>query len=187
MIKIDAALGVKIADILPKNLFQVGDCIIISGNGFVADGIEWITSGKASHVAIYIGGGEQFVIEARMHGIEKNSVNRLFKDVNHFVVRRIPGLTVEQAEKMKEKAYSFLGKHYDFRLFSSLGAYYLLKKIGITWNALLGNNKNEMICNELYRLCAEEAGYSFSNNPKSETPKTYLETDKLQTVFELSI
>lgn len=177
----------KIVDLIPKNLFQVGDCILISGNGFVSDGIEWITDGKASHVAIYVGGGEQFVIEAREHGIEKNGVQRLFRDVNHFTVRRIPGLTVENAEKMKAKAYSLLGKKYDYRLFSSLGAYYLLKKIGITWNGLLGENKNEMICNELYRLCALEAGFIATEYPMSETPKTYLETPLLKTVFELVI
>lgn len=177
----------KISDFIPEYTFQVGDCLIISGDGFISDGIEWVTGGIVSHVAIYVGGGDNGIIEAREHGVERNTVDRLFKDVNRFVCRRIIGLTVEQSEIMKTKAYSLIKKNYDYRFFFSLGLFYMLKKLGITWFSLLGENKNELICNELYRLCALEAGISFTQRVYAETPDTYLTSALMNTVLDIKI
>lgn len=149
--------------------FQTGDILIIDGEGFISDGIEWVTGGPWSHCALYVGGGEQHIIEAVGDGVEISTVRVLLKRAKKIMVKRIPGLTVEAAERMKEKAYGLVSLNYDYRQFFTLGIYCLLRKIGIRWSALVRAKKSQTICSELIALAAAEIPFNLGD-PKKVTP-----------------
>lgn len=134
---------------------------------------------------MYVGGGEGYVIEATEAGIEKNPLGPLLKKANAYCVRRIPKLTVEQAELMKEKAYSLLydqSDKYDFIQLLSLGLYYGFRKIGITCSWLVRNNPNKMICSELFAVCCLVIPLKFKSRIKLNTPASLYETPQMETV-----
>lgn len=172
---------------LDTKLLMPGDCILVSGKGFISRGIKWFTNSKYSHVALYIGGGEGYVIEATAAGVEKNKFSSLLKGADGICIRRYPGLTIEQVELIKQKAYGLLYENYDFLQFLSMVPYFLLRKIGITWNALLFNKRTKMICSELFGVCYYAAGILFKSSMKklkSLTPEDLYSDKKLITVIE---
>lgn len=163
---------------------QAGDCILFSGKGFVSRGIKFFTDSKWTHAAIYVGGGEGFVIEATAAGVEKNPLAPLLKKASAYCVRRIPDLTVEQAELMKEKAYGLIYEEYDFVQLVSLGIYYAFRKIGISCGWLVRNAPGKMICSELYAVCALCVPLKFKSKTKLVTPAMLYETRLMTTVEE---
>ncbi len=166
-------------------ILQPGDCILFSGKGFVSRGIMWFTSSKYSHVAMYVGGGEGYVIEATAAGVEKNKLEPLINHSSGYCVRRIPGLTVEQAELMKDKAYGLIYDKYDFVQLLSLGLYYGMRKLGISCSWLVRNVPGKMICSELYAVCCLTIPLKFKSRTKLVTPETLHETDLMETILEV--
>ena len=176
---------------------QVGDCILIEGEGLVADGIEWMEGGEVSHTALYVGGGEAKIIEALSNGVKIQKLDKYFKDDYRIVIRRIPGLEVAEAEEMKAYAYSQVDKPYDFNQFVSLGFYFILNKLGIddllrNWfhyevDNNVDDNENAIICSELYARAAKEAGYNLcgKKNMSLITPQDLLKSTRMETVIEV--
>lgn len=164
---------------------QPCDVIFFSGKGFVSRGIRFFTNSEWSHVALYVGGGEGYVIEATAAGVEKNKLAPLIKHAAKWEVRRFDNLTVEEAELMKAKAYSLIYENYDFLQVLSLGVYYAFRKIGLTWSALVANTNGKMICSELVAVCALCINRKFKSKTKLVTPKTLYDSCHLHKVYEL--
>ena len=177
----------NISDYIPEHIFQPCDCIIVHGEGIISGAIEWFTGGPASHVALYIGGGDRSIIEACAGGIEKNPISHLFGSAKRITVRRYPNLKVKEAEAIKAKAYTLLNNNYDYRLLFSSAVYFLFAKIGIKWKALLVNDRKKQHCSELFAICYKAVRITFAKRTKMVTPKTLLETKKLKTILEVEI
>lgn len=168
------------------HIYQPGDCFLFSGDSFVSRGIKWFTNSEWSHVAMYVGGGEGYVIEATAAGVEKNKLDSLTKHATKYCARRIPRLTVEQSENMKTAAYSMIASQdpYDFIQLASLGLYFGIRKIfGKAPAWLVKNTKNSMICSELFAVCALTIPLKFAKQTKLVTPATLFDTDLMETVY----
>jgi len=161
-----------------------GDILLFSGKGFISRGIKFFTNSEYSHVAIAVSGTE--CIEATAAGVEKSDIQTLINKTEHFCVRRID-LTMEQAEKIKERAYQLLYESYDFLQFISMIPYLLLRKIGITWNSLIFNSRVRMICSELVGVCLKYADVINTPNYyiKRYTPDSWYKFEKAKTILEL--
>ena len=101
-----------------KNVLQMADSVLYHNNkkNIISEGIEWFSNGHASHVDIYVGGGDQGVIGATEGGITKRNLFSYIKPEYTVTVRRIKGITVDQAARMKDAAYSDIRKRtaYDY-------------------------------------------------------------------------
>lgn len=169
---------------MPTLILHPGDCILIQGKSFVSRGIMWFTKSKYSHVAMYVGGGKGYIVEATAAGVEINKLEDLIKHSSAYAVRRIPGLTVDQAEAMKDKAYALIYDDYDFVQLASLGLYYLLRKCGISWSLLVRSARNKMICSELFAVCCLVIPIKFKSKTKLVTPDTLYTTSLMETILE---
>ncbi len=167
---------------------QLGDCILMQTDGLVADGIEWFSDGEVSHTAIYVGGGERKIIESLIDGVKVKKLDKYFHGKYTIFVRRINNLKVEQAEKMKEYAYSRVNKPYDFIQFITLGFYFIMVKLGIRnkTNVIADDDKKD-ICSELFNDAASHAGIRlFRTKPHSViTPQDLLECERMETIVEV--
>lgn len=171
---------------MDTSILQPGDCILFGGKSFISRGIKWFTDSKYSHVAIYVGGGEGFCIEATEAGVEKNPVAPLMAKAACYAVRRIPNLTVEQAELMKAKAYSLIYDGYDFVQLASLGLYYGVRKIfGKAPAFLVRNAQGKMICSELFAVAALTIPLKFKKQTKLVTPDTLADTNLMTTILTM--
>ena len=173
----------NIDDLNLKSLIP-GDCILLGGKGIISRGIKWFTNSKYSHAAIYVGGGNNYVIEATLVGVEKNKIHSLIEHADKICIRRIFNLSAEDAELMKNKAYQLLYNSYDVLQFVSYIPYFLFRKIGINLPFLVINKRNKMVCSELYAVCALAAGIKFAKNPKLVTPEILYRTHKMETIYE---
>jgi hypothetical protein len=126
-----------------------GDFILFAGKSFIARGIKLFSGSKWTHAAQLVGNG--YVIEANQPGVEKSLLAPLIKSASHICILRVPNLTVDNAELMKDAAYSMLsvGTEYDIINLISLAPYFLLRKIGINAPWLVWSAKGEVICSEL--------------------------------------
>ena len=169
--------------------FQLGDVILFQGTAFISRGIEWFSKSKWSHAALYVGGGNGYIIEATGAGVERNKLETSLHGCSSYCVRRMPNLTMEQAELIKDKAYSLIYKKdkYDFIQLLTLGIYFTLRKIGITWAWLVDNMPNKMICSELVAVCYLTLPIKFKSKIKLVTPETLYSTGILTTIEELEI
>ncbi|MEM5778792.1 MAG: YiiX/YebB-like N1pC/P60 family cysteine hydrolase [Candidatus Aenigmatarchaeota archaeon] len=177
----------KVGIEIDTKMLQPGDCVLISGEHFISRGIKWFTNSKYNHVALYVGGGEGYVIEATEAGVEKNKLSKLLQSASGVCIRRVPNLTVFQAELIKNKAYQLLYQNYDFLQFISMIPYFLFRKIGFNFPFLLLNSRNRMICSELYAVCLYAAGIKLKSSIKkfkSITPEDLYRSDLLVTVYE---
>jgi len=165
-------------------ILQPGDCILFKGKGFISRGIRWFTDSEWNHVVIYVGGGNNYIVEAVMDGVEKNEILPLLKKAEKFCVRRIPDLTVENSELMKAKAYSLMYEPYDKLQFAGLAIYNLLRKIGIKASFLVPNKRDSIICSELYAVCALTISIKFKKKISLVTPDVLGKSDILTTVYE---
>jgi hypothetical protein len=162
-----------------------GDILLFSGKGFISRGIRFFTKSKYSHTAIAVSGTE--CIEATSAGVEKSNIQSLVNKTEGFCVRRIESLTVKESEMIKEKAYQLLYEDYDFLQLISMAPYFLLRKIGITWNFLIFNSRTRMICSELVGVCLMYAGIIKVPNYyiKRYTPESWYTFKKAKTILEL--
>ena len=72
-------------------------------------------AGCATHTALYVGGGKNYIIEAAASGVRKHKLTAYVGKERYQVdVFFKPDLTVLQVEKIKSYAYSKLGRRYDF-------------------------------------------------------------------------
>ena len=172
---------------MDTSILQPCDVILLSGKNFISRGIKFFTDSKYSHAALYVGGGEGYVIEATAAGVEKNRLNDIIKKDSAYCVRRIPDLTVDQAEAMKAKAYSLIYEDYDVLQMLTLGVYFAFRKLGITWSALVSNAKNRMVCSELVAVACLCIPLKFRNKTKLVTPEDLHSTDKLVTILEAEV
>ena len=169
---------------LDLKTLQLGDILLFQGKSFISRGIMYFTKSKYSHAALYIGGGENYIIEATGAGVEKNLVAPLIAQADAFCVRRIPDLTVENAELMKDKAYSLIYSSYDTKQLLSLGVYYTLRKLGLNWDWLVSNNPQRITCSELVAVACLCIPLKFAAKVKDVTPETLYLSNKLVTVVE---
>ena len=169
---------------LDLTTLHTGDCILFKGKGFISRGIQWFTDSEYSHVAMYVGGGNNQVIEATEAGVEINPILPLLKAADRVCVRRIPNLKVDDAEKMKAKGYSLIYEHYDYLQFAGLAIYFLFRKIGIQLSKLIPNSRVMMICSELFAVCAMIIPIIFKDNTALVTPGTLYSTELMNTVWE---
>lgn len=172
---------------MDTSILQPGDCILIGGASFISRGIKLFTGSKYSHCMMYVGGGDGFVIEAIESGVEKTPLSKAIKGATDICARRIPGLTVEQVECMKDKAYSLIYEDYDYLQIAGLAVYQALKAIGIKWMALIPSNSTKMICSELYAVCAMTIPLKFKVRAKLVTPETLASTTDMKTIYEEKI
>lgn len=162
-----------------------GDIIFFRGRSFISRGIRWFTNSKWNHVGMALDGTN--LIEATAAGVEKNNLEELLKRSEKFCIRRVPDLTVEEVELMKDKAYALLYDEYDFLQFISMIPYFLLRKIGINCPFLLFNSRDKMICSELVSVLLWTIDIKIVKNMKSLkkiTPEDLYKFNRLNTVFE---
>jgi hypothetical protein len=114
---------------------QIGDIILFRNNApnFIADGIEWFENGSVSHVALYVGGGDAAVIEYTVGGCLRTPLSHFYADNMTIIVRRIPGLTVEDAEKIKARAYADYEAKKPYDYLSYIGFIYMQFRRKIGW------------------------------------------------------
>jgi len=163
---------------------QPGDCVLLGGKGVVSRGIKWFTDSKYSHATLYVGGGKNYIIEATLAGVERNRIQDVLVHAERICIRRIPNLTVEEVELMKNKAYSLIYDSYDIPQFISYIPYFLFRKVGINLPFLVFNNRQKMVCSELYGVCALAAGIKLFRNIKLITPEFLYRTLKMVTILE---
>ena len=162
-----------------------GDIVLVAGKGWLSKSIMFLTDSKWSHVALYIGGGRRAVLEAVDDGVEENAFATTAKGHTRIAIRRLPGLTVEQAEAIKTAAYRELNRPYDYVQLVTLGVYSLARKyLGLRWSALVKNKKRAIICSELVELAYGAAGVHFAGKDKMVTPDTLAAAENLITVYE---
>lgn len=109
---------------------QPCDILLFHNNkpNVLGDGIEWFSDGHVSHVAMYVGGGDQSMIHYAIGGCQKMKVADYCKDWTTIIVKRYPGLTVEQSEKVKDNAYKDLGKGRPYDYISYIGFMWMCLK-----------------------------------------------------------
>lgn len=167
---------------MDTKILQPGDFILFSGKSFISRGIKIFSGSKWSHIAIFIGNG--YVIEATAAGVEKNLLAPLISKAAGIAVVRIPDLSVENMELMKDKAYSMLGEKYDVWQLLTMAPYFLLRKIGIIAPFLIGDKAGEVVCSALCAMCAMVIPIKFAKSIKTVTPDTIYKSDKVVKVYE---
>src|SRR3990172_1847958 len=164
---------------MDTSILQPCDFILFSGKSFISRGIKFFSKSKWSHIVIYVGGGSNYIIEATAAGVEKNELVPLLKHADAIAVVRIPGLTVENSELMKAKAYSMLGDKYDFWQLITFSAYFSLRKIGIICPWIIGDKAGEVVCSALCDICTMVIPLKFAKTVKQVSPQTIYESDKV--------
>lgn len=166
-------------------ILHPADIVLVAGKGWLSKSIMFLTNSKWSHAALYVGGGRQAVLEAVDDGVEENPFVTTAKGHTRVAIRRLPGLTVQQAEAIKTEAYKRLNKPYDFVQLVTLGVYEVARKyLGVRWSALVKNSKRAMICSELVEVAYGAAGINFARKDKMVTPDTLADAENLVTVYE---
>lgn len=164
---------------------HTADIVLVAGKGWISKSIMFLTDSKWSHAALYVGGGRQAVLEAVDDGVEENPFVTTAKGHTRIAIRRLPDLTVEQAEAIKAVAYKELNRPYDYVQLVTLGVYSVVRKyLGVRWSALVKNSKKSMICSELVEVAYAAAGVHFAKKDKMVTPDTLGEAENLVTVYE---
>ena len=148
-----------------------GDFLLFSGSSFIDRGIE-VFAGKYSHATQFVGNG--YLIEATEAGVEKNTLAPLVKQADSIAVLRVPNLSVDDAERLKNGAYAQLtvGLRYDFINLFSLAPYFALRKIGINVPWLVLSATGRVICSEMCALNLLAINIKLAEDPKLVAPQT---------------
>jgi cell wall-associated NlpC family hydrolase len=170
---------------MDTSLLQPGDIIFFQGKSFISRGIRTFSSSKWSHVALFLGNG--YVIEATAAGVEKNLVAPLFAHASRVAVGRIPNLTVENMELMKDKAYSMIGDKYDVWQLLTFSLYFAFRKIGIIWPFLIGDKAGAVVCSALIAICCMVIPLKLGKTPKTSSPESIYSSGKIEIVLEEEI
>jgi Permuted papain-like amidase enzyme, YaeF/YiiX, C92 family len=170
-----------------EKILVPGDAIVFHHTGldFVADGIMWFENGNVSHVAVYVGDG--CLVEALEKGVAKTQLSSYFDTKHDWCIRRVSGMTMQQEKDLVAKALTLVGDKYDYWQLFTLMIFSAVKKITKkSFNWLVGNKVNTMICSEVFAVSAVAAGLSLFNvDVKEVMPQTILECDKMFTVKEV--
>lgn len=108
-----------------QKIIKIGDAIVTRTDGEIT---AIVIPGYWKHLAIYIGDGK--IIEASTSGVRIRYLADLIMRVDSFAIMRNPVLRDYQRNTMKEFLLKQEGKPYDFQL--------------------LGNDREEFYCSELY-------------------------------------
>jgi uncharacterized protein YycO len=92
---------------ITADALQVGDIIVSTTTAFDSGVIRFATKSQVSHSAIYIGEGQ--VVEAIGQGVTLRSLDASLAGDSLAVAYRVPGLTKEQATKVRD----YLGRNLD--------------------------------------------------------------------------
>ena len=98
---------------IDTSALQIGDIILSTTNQVPSKLIRFATNSPVSHSMLYVGGGQ--VVEAVGEGVRLVPIETALADANFAVAVRYPGLTNEQALKIRDYADHQLGKPYDYR------------------------------------------------------------------------
>lgn len=166
---------------------QIGDCILIEADNIISDGIQWFSSGDVNHAAVYLGGGKRKIIEALMDGVKVKTLDKYYNNKYTIYIRRIRDLKVEQAEQMKNLAYEYVDRPYDFIQFITLAFYFIAKKLGIRREGLVADSKDAIICSELFNVLAKRAGIKLFKKVKDSvvTPHDLLKCKRMDTIIKI--
>lgn len=176
-----------------EHIPQLGDCILIHDlrPNIIGAGIEWFEGGNVSHTAQYIGGGDQSIIEYTIGGCQKNPLSNYLKPYYKITIRRIEGITVEQAEKMKNEGFKDISKKRKYDYLSYVGFIFmtLKKKLGFK-DAQTQDNPVQgegLVCSTGYTNWAQLAGIELFDNigDESVTPQDLLLCQKMKTIIEI--
>lgn len=147
----------KLKDVPPGAIIQV------SGLGVIAKLIRWYQNWQTgvldlpNHSAIYIGGGDNAIIEACVH-VTKSKISRYFYDNYKVTALVYRPMTVDQLQVVKSNAYSSLGKPYDW------------KGILAFLNKKFSESKYANYCSELVARCYKWAGIKITDKPWPDDP-----------------
>ena len=169
---------------IDTRILNPGDFILFSGKGFISRGICAFTNSRWSHIAIFTGDG--YVIEATAAGVEKNLLAPLVIKADHVAIVRIPDLTVENMERMKDAAYAMLsvGLKYDFWQLFTLAPYFMLRKIGINAPWLIWDKSGAVSCSALCAQCASIIPLKFAKSIKLVAPETIYRSPLVMKIFD---
>ena len=174
-----------------KNIPEMGDAILVATNrpDIISDSIEWFSNGHYSHVAMYVGGGDNSIIEYTLKGCIKDSLIKYCTKDMRIMIRRVKNLTLDQASKVKALAYKdyLENKPYGFLSYVGYIISSLLRKIGI--NIMKNDNPfrthTSEVCSSGYVKWYKLAGIELL--PKigidMVTPKHIEDCAKMQTLI----
>lgn len=108
-----------------------------------------------SHTAVYIGAGDNFVIEADTPKIKKTPLSKKFKNKSRIQAIVFKNLTALEVEKIKEVAYSKLGQYYDLTGYLHFFLRLFTKKVK--------PSPKRVFCSELAALCYKAIGIKISD------------------------
>jgi len=177
-------------------------CIQNKEGNFISNGIRWFTNGKVSHIAMYVGGGKNFIIEYTIGGCQHNRIQKYLKYPYKIWVRRIKDLTVDMASKIKDEAYKDIGKGYDYVAYAGYMFFQGLEKIDKVMEKLfkfdLGLSnlrkfdnwlqvRNKEVCSSGIDVWTKRAGLDLFPELGNQqvTPEDVLKSNKLKTIMVL--
>lgn len=139
---------------LHPDALEVGDIILTSAAGVLSGAIRRVTSGPASHAAIYVGDG--MVVEAIADGVVHRTLSRTLSETRLAAAYRVPGLTAAQRRSIKAFVLDAAarGVSYDYRAIATL---------------LASQNDEAYFCSELVFAAYAHAGRSLGD-PSSAAP-----------------
>lgn len=147
----------KLKDVPPGAIIQVW------GHSWFGNLIRWYqgwqtgVSNLPNHSAIYIGSGDNSIIEANLK-VELTRINKYFNDRHKVSALIFKEMTVGQLQVIKSNAYSSLGKPYDWR-----GILAFISKN-------FSESKYANYCSELVARCYMWARINISGTPWPDNP-----------------
>lgn len=156
--KVNRKFGIECIEIEKEEFLKsilLSDILNFNTKGFGSALIKWGTNSEVNHSAIYVGGGNNNIIEATMkHGVKKTDLKDYLdnKKVIKINVLRKDDLKLYQAEKIKQYAYSRLNTAYDKLQIIGLAIRLGIKKIlnkTFFWKRNLLDQSKKDICSEL--------------------------------------
>lgn len=177
---------------------QMADCILIHDHagGIVSDGIEWFTGDietrkVPSHIEIYVGSGENKTIGARADGVRIHRIQDYFYDRFTVTVRRVKGIRVDQAAKVKESAYELVARKvaYNFTGLVGFALFRLLRKVGINlmWLPNMTNMPGCDFCSQVGDICYKSAHLDLfpELGEGFVSPEDFMQSERLETIISV--
>jgi len=146
-----------------------GDLILSYENSFFSWFVRLMTKSEWSHVGIYEENGT-FISSVPFSGV----CEKCLKDVNHYAVYRVKGLSKLQADKAVEFCKERLGKGYDFLQIILLGYRLLTDKLDVNAG---DPHPDQYVCSELISEAFASVGIHFGKIVDNALPKAFAESD----------
>ena len=145
-----------------------GNLILVKHHDFISSIIRFITKSTYNHIGIFV--DEENIVEAKMSGVAKTSLNYFKREKANgkltYSVYEIKGITEAQVDVICYIILSELNSKYDFLQLLSLGFLFLIHKQKKT-NPLDDNRR--WICSELIADAAKTVGISFYDDIKTDS------------------